>query len=247
MRSARIMHTLFFPDLSSAGETLLIEGEEARHAARVKRMGVGEALRLLDGRGLVAEGRVVEAGMSLRVRVEGRRVVAPVRPRVEVWSATPKGGRVDGMIDALAQVGAASWTPLATARGVVEPREAKLKRLERIVVEACKQANRPWLMTIESSEGARSFEEAIGRDGGEGAELVVADGGGESDRGGYVREEGVGAVRLLIGPEGGFTAEELGAARGAGARFVSLGPHTMRVEVAAAVGVAIILAAHESR
>ncbi len=234
------MHTLFFPDLARDGDSLVIEGEEARHAVRVKRLGAGDALRLLDGRGGVAECRVVEAGRALHVRVEERRAVEPVSPRVEVWSATPKGARVDVMIDALTQVGAASWTPMATTRGVVEPGEAKLHRLERIIIEACKQSNRPWLMRMGGGGGRRTFEEAIdlGESGVE--ELVVADGGG----GPYGRGRGVKGVRLLIGPEGGFTAEEMEAARLAGARVVSLGPHTMRVEVAAVVGAALIIEAH---
>jgi 16S rRNA (uracil1498-N3)-methyltransferase len=231
------LHTLFFPDLTESDESLVIEGDEARHAARVKRLAPGDTLRVLNGKGLIATCRVQDTRKRLALEVIERTMAPRITPQVEVWSATPKGARVEAMIDALAQVGAASWTAMSTKYGVVDPRETKLSRLDRIAAEACKQAARPWMLRIEEKS---SFEQAL-IGAGEGASLVVADASGDS-----YRAIGAGRVRLLIGPEGGFTREEIAHSRDAGAQVVAFGPHTMRIEVAAPVAAAIILDAEQS-
>ena len=79
---------------------------------------------------------------SVVVKVESVRRVERARPRVEVWTAVAKGGRVDEMVDQLAQVGAAEWRGLETARGVAGAKEQKIERLERIAREASKQSGR---------------------------------------------------------------------------------------------------------
>ncbi len=226
------MHTLFFPDLTETDESLVIDGDEARHAARVKRLQAGDSLRVLNGRGLVATCRVRDTHKRLSLEVVERSTVAPATPSVHVWSATPKGARVETMIDALAQVGAASWTPMATKYGVVDPRETKLSRLGRINIEACKQAARPWLMRM---CGKQEFAQSLSL--GEQAEVVVI----ADISGGRFERTGAGSIRLVIGPEGGLTSEELASARASGAQVAAFGSHTMRIEVAAPVAAGIIL------
>ena len=229
------LHTLFFPDLTDRDESLVIEGDEARHAARVKRLAPGDTLRVLNGKGLIATCRVKDTRKRLALDVIERAVAAPVTPEVAVWSATPKGARVEAMIDSLAQVGAASWTPMSTKYGVVDPRETKLSRLDRIATEACKQAARPWMLRIEEKA---TFADALSAGG---AAIVVADGSGAP-----YRASGASRIRLLIGPEGGLTEEELSLAKAAGAQVAEFGPHTMRIEVAAPVAAAIILDAERA-
>jgi 16S rRNA (uracil1498-N3)-methyltransferase len=225
------------PDM---GQVMAIAGDEAAHAIRVKRLEPGEAVCVMDGAGVIGEGRVERAikggkreGPTLEVRIGARREVAwpGVTPGVEVFAATPKGGRVDEMVDGLSQVGAAVWSPLQTERGVVDPREAKLARLERIAREAAKQCGRAWVLRI---GGQKSFAEAIV---GDGVRVVVADATGEAWAG--IKDQR--PVRLLIGPEGGWTEQELAAARRAGVEVARFGVHTMRIETAAVAACAIIM------
>ncbi len=230
------MHTLFFPDLTESDESLVIEGDEARHAARVKRLAPGDTLRVLNGKGLIATCRVQDTRKRLALEVIERAIAPRITPQVEVWSATPKGARVEAMIDAMAQVGAASWTAMSTKYGVVDPRETKLSRLDRIAAEACKQSARAWMLRIEAKA---NFERAL--DGGAEPAVVVADASGSP-----YRATGAERIRLLIGPEGGFTREEIAHSRDAGAQVVAFGPHTMRIEVAAPVAAAIILDAERA-
>lgn len=226
------MHTLFLSDLPPHDERLSIEGDEASHALRSKRLGPGEVLRVIDGKGAVLIAEVLEARRSLVLRVTERRFEGRASPEVHVWSATPKGPRIAELVEGLVQVGAASWTPMQTKLGVVDPRESKLERMERVVVEASKQSGRAWLMEVRDK---RTFADGLRVSGADEA-LVLADAGGEPHR-----SSGAGAVRVLIGPEGGFTKEEVDAARSAGARIVNFGRHTMRIETAAVVAAAIVM------
>lgn len=211
-----------------------MSGEEAEHARRVKRLRPGDAVLLLNGRGLVARAEVVEAKREFRARVLAERVEAPLAPAVEVWSATPKGARLDDMLDGLTQVGAAAWRPMHTARGVVDPRDSKLARMDRVVREACKQSGRAWLMRLDAPA---AFEDAlrVAREG-PATVVVLADASG-----GPLERFDAESARLLIGPEGGFTHEEIDAARAAGAGVVTLGAHAMRIETAAVVGAAMTI------
>ncbi len=236
------MHRIFVDgSIPDTGQTLEIAGEEAAHAVRVKRVSPGDHLGLMDGAGVLAEAtaeQVIKGGKrdgpALIVRIDSRSEVPwpGVAPQVEVLSATPKGSRVDELVDGLSQAGAASWSPLHTARGVVDPRDAKLARLERIAREAAKQCARPWMLRIGPQQ---SFARAIEPDG---AHVVVADATG----GPWVGSMNDGRrLRLLVGPEGGWTGDELAGATRAGATIARFGVHTMRIEVAAVAACAVLM------
>lgn len=227
------VHAIYLDAGGLSGDRITVEGEEARHALRVKRVREGDVVRVLDGCGGVAECRVIGAGRSLELEVIERRAAAPTAPAVHVYSATPKGPRLDQMIDELSQAGAASWRPLGTKLGVVDPGEGKTERARRIAREASKQSQRAWVMRIEAKA---ALQEALSQ--AEGEAIIVADGSGAP-----YRATGAAAVRLLVGPEGGWTEAERAAARAAGAVFASFGPHVMRIETAAVVGTGVILSA----
>lgn len=228
-------HRIYFPDvLPAPGGRVVLSGEEAQHAHRVKRVEVGEVVALHDGRGGVASAEVAQASkvrgewtLELAVR-DVRRVERP-EPRLTVLAAAPKGDRLEAMVDGLAQVGVERFSPLVTARTVVEPRQGKLDRLMRVAVEALKQSGAAYLMEV---GGPVSLAEALGGEG----KVVMADASGEAWRGPPPAR-----ASLLVGPEGGWTAEEVEGARAAGVRVVRFGVLTMRVEVAAVVAAGILM------
>lgn len=223
-------HRLSLADLpDDDSDILTVEGDEAEHARRVRRAAPGDAATVFTGRGVVLECEVIDTKRVLTLRVLERREVERDRPIVDVWAATPKGSRADDMIDSLSQVGAASWVPMETALSVVEPRKNKLERMTRIAAESSKQCLRAWTMRIDDQG---SFKESLNARGA----LVLADQSGEP-----YTACGSDHIRLLVGPEGGWTDAELAAARSAGARIASFGPHVMRIEVAAPVACAIVI------
>lgn len=255
------MHRVLIDQLPMAGELFRVEGDEARHAVRVKRLAPGEKVELLDGRGGVALAsvhgaeklaRTGEWTLLLDVASVERR--DPIGPRIEVLAPAPKGDRLEEMIDGLSQVGAASWRPLDCARAVSETRERRVERLNRVARESAKQCGRPWAIELDDAIG---FEQAMASTGGALIEhesqralarVVLADAGGQR----FAREAmagpgraDVGVIRLLIGPEGGWDDRERAIAARAGVLTCSFGPHVMRIEQAAVVAAAIVL--HELR
>ncbi len=221
------------------GDRLVIAGEEAQHAARVKRCEINDLVGLLDGRGRTASGRIAAVRKDSRTKQWELEVLIDrvaehprARPRVEIWSAVPKGGRLDDMIDQVSQTGACGWVPLDTSRSVAEPTDHKRTRLHRIIVESAKQCGRPWLLEVGEGGGIADAMRA--------GMVIVADALGtsfEPSASGPPPE----LVRVLVGPEGGFTDEERRQALGSGAILASFGPHTMRIETAAVAAAAIVL------
>ena len=217
-----------------------IGGDEAHHAIRVKRLSKGDTVEVLDGRGHIARAAVRQTrregqGWILDLEIQAVSDAPPTIPSIEVCSPAPKGPRLADLIDGLSQVGAARWSLLETQHSAGEPRPGKLDRLARTAAEASKQCGRPWLLEI--GDGL-SFDAAIALGG---PALILADASGDP-----YQPSAAPAIRLLIGPEGGWSATELDQARAAGVRIARFGPHTMRVETAAIVAAGIILDA-ESR
>ncbi|MCC6660652.1 MAG: 16S rRNA (uracil(1498)-N(3))-methyltransferase [Phycisphaerales bacterium] len=229
-------HRFFLPARPSpAPGPWVIGGEEARHAARVKRLDLGEPVEVLDGMGSIASGAVTAIdkeydGWVVRVNIETVRRIEPIRPAVVVLCPAPKGDRLPQLIEGLSQVGAAAWRPLHAERTVAEPAAARLDRLERIAQESAKQCGRAWTLRIEQSI---TFTTALAL-----PSLVMADAGS-----GPFTPPNSAEIHLLIGPEGGWSDAERAAARAAGAAPASFGPHVMRVETAAVVAAASVLAA----
>lgn len=222
------------PDLAPG--PLIVEGEEAHHAIRVKRVGPGQTVEILNGRGRIATAVVRETTKArdswrLAVQVEQVRDAALATPRLEVCTAAPKGARLSELIDGLSQAGAASWSLLETERGVAESAASRIDRLNRIAAEASKQCGRAWHLEIGNPRPVALAILPLS-----GLQCVVADESGEA----YTRS-GAAAIRLLIGPEGGWSPSELQSAHDSGATVASFGPHTMRIETAAVVAAAIVL------
>lgn len=222
------------PDEPGAG--VVITGDEAHHAARVKRLRPGDPLELMDGLGRVAQARVgsIEKlgkgeGWSVHAVIGSVRLVEPAAIALHVRSGVPKGDRLEQMVDQLGQVGAASWGPMRSARSVVEPRDGKLGRLSRTVRESAKQSGRAWVMRIEPAQSAEEAFHSVGV-------VIAADREGEP-----YTPSGTGTMTLLIGPEGGWEAGELASLRTAGVRVASFGAHVMRIETAAVVAAGIVL------
>lgn len=209
-----------------------LSGDEARHLAVVCRIRPGARVCLFNGDGAEYPAVVEEVGKrEVLLRVVG--VERPARElpfRLTVAAALPKGDRAQMLVEKLTELGVAEFVPLRTARGVVLPREAKLDRLQRHVVEASKQCGRNVFMSVEPLTTWDDFR-ATRTDG---WRLVAHPGGnllGSSLP--LSPEAGEGGVVIAVGPEGGFTDEEITRAVGAGWSPVGLGPRILRVETAA--------------
>ena len=213
----------------------LLQGDEAQHLTRVLRAHVGDLVTVFDGSGLEWSARVLQIdrkSVSLAVN-EPQPMASATLSRLTLAVALPKGDRQKWMVEKLTELGVGRLIPLATTRGVAEATAGSKARLERGVIEACKQCGRNTLMEIATGRTlAQLLDEMPSGSYG----LIAHPCGSPLDRTAMAEAT---EVIAMVGPEGGFTDEELAAAEQAGLVRVSLGPHILRVETAA-----ISLAAH---
>jgi 16S rRNA (uracil1498-N3)-methyltransferase len=225
------MSDRFYINSALAPGPVFLQGPEAHHLATVRRFRAGDVVILFNGDGREYPAEVLgndRKSVSLQIL----RAEEPKRElgfRLEIAAPLPKGDRGDFLVEKLTELGATDFVPLHTERSVVHPRDTKLERLQRGVIEASKQCGRNILMQIHPLVEW----EAYCRRHGPSVTRLLAHPSGET------MTFPVGDVRLAVGPEGGFSDMEVDAARFAGWRAVSLGPRILRVETAAIALVAL--------
>jgi 16S rRNA (uracil1498-N3)-methyltransferase len=205
-----------------------VTGPEGRHLAAVCRVRVGDAVCLFNGDGHEYRAEVVEVAR----RAVTARILSSATPerelgfRLEVAAPLPRGDRVQFLIEKLTELGATVFVPLRTERSVVHPRDAKVEKLQRYVIEASKQCGRNVLMGLEPIADWRTYCQRTDLPQGR----WLAHPGSESFPDAESRDSVV-----AVGPEGGFTHDEVATARTAGWSAVGLGPRILRIETAALV------------
>ncbi|MFA9479619.1 16S rRNA (uracil(1498)-N(3))-methyltransferase [Phycisphaerales bacterium AB-hyl4] len=218
-----------------AGSRCELDAHESHHARKVLRLKPGAPVELFDGAGGLARGRLVDYdGRTALCEVNSVERIDPLRPQIVVAAAVPKAGRAEPMVNQLSQVGADRFVPMMTQRSVVDPREGKLERFERHAIESAKQCSRLHVLTVEA---AQSFETLL-TDTADVRLLAAPGDGSPTDL--PERVHRAARVLVLVGPEGGFTDEELTAADKAGFERWAFGPYVMRIETAAVVAAAML-------
>jgi 16S rRNA (uracil1498-N3)-methyltransferase len=206
-----------------------LSGPEVHHLATVRRFRPGDVVCLFNGDGheYPARIRLVTRG-SVELDVLERQ--SPGRElgfHMELAAPLPKGDRAQVLVEKLTELGVTSFVPLATVRSIVSPRQAKLEKLQRHVIEASKQCGRNVLMQVHPMV---KWDAYCGQPGLPTRRLLAHPGGAlkPADVGRTNQD-----VACAVGPEGGFTEEEMQAALAAGWQIVDLGPRILRVETAA--------------
>jgi 16S rRNA (uracil1498-N3)-methyltransferase len=223
------MSQRFFVAPPITGERAELCGDEARHLASVMRARVGDEVIAFDGNGAEFRARVTEIRkQSVELLILERHEISRELPyELTLAVALPKGERQKWLVEKATELGVTRIVPLATSRGVAQPTDAAIDRLRRTVIEASKQCGRNRLLEITSSASASEFFTIAPAD----AMRLVADPSGQPQS--SLHHSRNKDLIAAIGPEGGFTPEELHAARVAGWNLVTLGPRTLRVETAA--------------
>ena len=217
-----------------------LSAAEARHALGARRLRVGEPVVLFDGCGTEADARIVSANGRERLCVEldeCRQVPRPSASCLTVAVAAAKGSRQIWLTEKLTELGVGAIWVVNFARSAARAGGATVERWRRRAVEAAKQSQQAWLPQIVMQqdlnavlEQASSFELLLV--GGPGRPLLAA-----------LRKAGEPrSILILIGPEGGLTAQETAAAKAAGFQEVRVGGTTLRVETAAVAAASVIVA-----
>ena len=217
--------------------TLRLPEEEARHVLKVLRGQVGDALEVVDTNRRVFAAELRGGGETAILQA----LSAPTESEdaeVTLYQAVPKGGRMDLLVEKATEVGVTSIVPLLAERGVVRPRDGKVGRWRRVAEAAARQSLRLQVPDVLEPVNFPAAARKVGEAG-----VLLHNAAGLPDL------EGVAGApaSLFVGPEGGWSEEEIRLARGAGLAVAQLGPYRLRSETAGIVAVARVRAALEAR
>ncbi len=248
MRETEKCSRFFVPDLPpEAPAHAELPPAEAHHALHVLRLRTGAAVELFDGRGGVADGRIADVShRKVTVQIERAWTEPPFPgPRVHLAFAVPKGSRADWLVEKATELGAASLRPTIFQRSVAgkEPLSAaKRGRWVGHCVAAAKQAGLAHLPTVEDPA---PLADMLARAAG--TLVLVGDTIEEAVPvlEALARQRADQDILIIVGPEGGFAEAERASLRAAGAVAVRLGRSTLRIETAAVVLLAAVMASAE--
>jgi 16S rRNA (uracil1498-N3)-methyltransferase len=225
-----------------SGDRVAFDAEETRHLARVLRLGPGDVVTAADGRGGAWHVRLLTIGEHATGTILGAAAPAAESPlAISLVQAVPKGDRMDTIVRATTELGVARILPALTERTVVRLDAARgrdrARRWQRVAREAAKQCGRAVVPTVEAP---RPLAEWIAED--EDAELRLCFWEQEGAPLARALEHHAGArrVRVIVGPEGGLTADEVARAGAAAYVAVSLGERILRTDTAGPAIVAML-------
>ncbi|MGA7614020.1 MAG: 16S rRNA (uracil(1498)-N(3))-methyltransferase [Thermoanaerobaculia bacterium] len=221
------------PELPPPGESVELTGDEFHHAVRVHRSREGEEVELFDGRGGCAEGVIREVGKS-SARVE---ILAPLGISREsaleltLAMALIQMERFELVLQKATELGVRRIIPMTTERTEIRAGRAAGRhgRWEKIVMEAVKQCGRSMVPAVEE---ITSFDAVLA--------LAIPKVLFESDLPPGVLGVSSGELAAMVGPEGGWSPDELQRALDRGCIPRSLGPRRLRAETAAIAGLSLL-------
>jgi 16S rRNA (uracil1498-N3)-methyltransferase len=234
------MHRFYIAPQDWRPDAPVLIGSEAHHSRNVLRLGPGDKVVLFDGRGheLTAEITATDSS-QVQLRKLHEAQTAPLRCRITLGQAIPKGKNMDLIVQKAVEIGAAEIAPILSDRTVVRLDEesalSKHAKWQTVAIEAAKQCGQNWLPQVHPPQSLAQFFQEHRR-----FDLLLV-GSLQSDAihlkkilAEYSAEHGERpvSVLMLVGPEGDFTPAELSLARSQGCRPITLGPIVLRVETA---------------
>lgn len=231
----------YCPPPLPGGTRFELPREAASHAHRVLRLRVNDPVQIFDGEGGAFDARIAEIG--------GKRVVlhelqtcmteAEAPLRITLAQALCSSEKMDWVVQKATELGAAEIWPVQTQRSVArlsgERAEKRAMHWHNVAIAACEQCGRNLLPQLHAPQefGAWLAEMRAMPD----AKFILQPDGSAAL---HHQPPPQGRATLLIGPEGGFSADEIKMARLAGFAPVRLGKRILRTETAAMAGIAAL-------
>lgn len=235
------MHRFFVDSTPVIGEEICIAGAQLHHISRVLRLRQGDIITLCDGQPLEYSARIKNLD-KLAVYLEildSRTCNTEPKHRVTLFQALPKAGKMDSIIQKCVELGISSIVPIITERCVARPAseyEQKHTRFLRIAHEAAKQSRRcivPDVLPLIPLKACVFSKYEL--------TLFAYEEEKQTTLKTVLSNSSAMEIAIIIGPEGGFTADEAEHICADGAKSVTLGPRILRTETAGAAMLAMVL------
>jgi len=218
--------------------------ETVAHHLHVVRQQPGDELVLFNGEGGQVRARLLEVGKRrASAEVLAHEALDAELPfRVTLAQGLPEGSKMDWIVEKAVELGVSAIQPLAARRSVVklagERADKRLAHWQAVVVSASEQCGRNRLADVAPLQ---EFNRFITQPGGDAVRILLSP-RADASLAQWTRATAPCEVCLLVGPEGGFSAEEEDAAIAAGALPLSMGPRVLRTETAGLAALAILAA-----
>jgi 16S rRNA (uracil1498-N3)-methyltransferase len=237
------MRNFYIPPNQIFDDIIIISGEEKHHIVNVLRLKPDEHVRIFDGQGNEYLARLQHFnGDNIIAEILEHKKIPPPRLSVTLLQGLPKFDKFDQIVQKTTELGVSEIVPVLCPRSVPRlNRDVSLKRVsrwQRIANEASKQCGRIYLPKVKEITEFKECCTELNFD----VSLILWE---EERHIGLksILKQNAHAERigLFVGPEGGFSSDEVDIATAAGAIPVTLGSNILRTETAAIVGVALIL------
>jgi 16S rRNA (uracil1498-N3)-methyltransferase len=239
---------LFYaPPEAVDGDHIELPKSESHHAISVMRLKRGDIVIVINGLGQACRGEIEQIGRGknvlVRVHARLRNFGEPI-VRVTLAAGLSVGSKQDSIVQKATELGIKRFVPILSERSRVkleDPKRAtsKIRRLEKVALAAVKQCRRSYCPEIADPISFESFlKETEPSD----THLLFHPSETAESLQKYLPDDNVSRVTLLLGPEAGFSDDEVAAAKAAGYAIVSLGSRILRSETAAPVACALVMA-----
>lgn len=236
------MHRFFVSPEDVSEDVLIISGSDARHAALVMRLRIDSKLLAIDGTGKEYEA-VVTSIDSAKIEakiIETRTTAKEANLKTILIQSLLKGDKMELVVQKCTELGINSIVPCETSRSIIKSEEYnksnKIARLRKIVQESSKQCGRSVIPFLTDAIDFNECFELVSNRGDDCLFIVPW----EMEKEKSLKElfetcksSQVKEIVFFVGPEGGFTVEEIEKLVFAGAKTVTLGPRILRAETAA--------------
>lgn len=228
-------------------DRISISGEEARHIAVVLRLKPGDVISVFDGSGYEYQVSLLSVASNLVVgRVLSRELSAAEPPALIILvQGLARGEKMDYIIQKSVELGVGRIIPIQTEHSVVrldsQRAENKIRRWNRLSLEACKQCGRSQPPSVEElSDLGTVLKRFSGMPG-----IFFYEGCKEKPLRALIKQHRQAMLErgtvIFIGPEGGFSRDEAQLAEDSGIMLSGLGPRTLRTETAGLVALSILM------
>ena len=222
---------LFYSNFSQTDDEIIVNENDSRHILKSYRKGIGDVLNFTNGNGLLAECKIIEKGKKIKVKIVKISKNKPNKVSIHVAISPLKNpSRFEWFVEKATEIGIKEITPIITKYS--EKKKVNHERLERISISSLKQSNQLFKPKINSTE---KFSDFIKNNS---DQKIMANLKTKN----ILAKESIKSnqICLVIGPEGGFSDDEIQEAKNNKITEISFGENRLRSETAAIYGLSIL-------
>ena len=236
---------IYSPDALENKTTCELGPDNLKYLKQVMRLKQGDRINIFDGFGCEFEA-VIKSYSTKKVFIELGKIIptAEKKIRITLAQAIPKAGKLDTIVKSAAELGADVIIPFEAARSVGriadEKSSLKVARWQKIAGEAARSSHSSHIAKVSK---VSSFAEMISLASDDALRLIFWEEESQKTIKDILKDETITAVKdffIVVGPEGGFSRDEVSMAKKVGFISVSLGKQILKVETAAAAIISII-------